>query len=420
MPKVHPTVHALRTLEKKVRNQQVNKLEPGGMNRPVPGDLASTGFRGMTLGADQVQAFDRALEQLADDQRFEWLKPENAEEALWRLACEARAKAMERGLAEAFVEEYAGDPQTQKCFFPVGGLETDFEVDLFGIKLLPAADVEVPRQLVVLANLVEAHGADEMGCVAATEVSGTSGVHMAARAREAAEHALRLLRITLRAHREISDRDLRFKLGQVWWLDDGSHQWTMPDRLPTPLRLRNDLIELATAQPIASLRASSRTNIEEHARIALSWFEKAQLDDDPVSQMLYLFFALEAILGDRSEGLKGEKLALRRAILGHMTTGSFRNPARAYVLYDQVRSKAVHGGTPLPVTEKDVLLFSADIRDGINEFLEFARSRGHTRRGQVRDALDQDDARQKLAARLYRENPKLWASLKQDEDAGDE
>lgn len=31
---------------------------------------------------------------------------------------------------------------------------------------------------------------------------------------------------------------------------------------------------------------------------------------------VFLFFGLEAILGDRSEELKGESLALRRAVLG--------------------------------------------------------------------------------------------------------
>jgi Serine aminopeptidase, S33 len=42
------------------------------------------------------------------------------------------------------------------------------------------------------------------------------------------------------------------------------------------------------------------------------------------------------------------------------------------------------------MSDKDVLLFSADDRGLINEFLEFARIRGYTRRRQVRTALDHE------------------------------
>jgi hypothetical protein len=55
--------------------------------------------------------------------------------------------------------------------------------------------------------------------------------------------------------------------------------------------------------------------------------------------MLFLFFALEAILGDKSKGLKGRDFALRRSILGLRTTGGFSDPARACVFYEKVRSR---------------------------------------------------------------------------------
>jgi hypothetical protein len=91
--------------------------------------------------------------------------------------------------------------------------------------------------------------------------------------------------------------------------------------------------------------------------------------------MLYLFFALEAIVGDRSEGLKGEKLALRRAILSHLTTGNFSHPARAYVLYEEVRNKAVHGSElTVPVTEDEVRNFSYDVRAGASPHHETNRA----------------------------------------------
>lgn len=211
----------------------------------------------------------------------------------------------------------------------------------------------------------------------------------------------------------LRDEALWFKVGRVWWTEGGGHQWQMPKRPPRPVLLRADLIEKVKVQPVADLPASGGSTIDDHARIALSWFERSQLDDDPLSKLLYLFFALEAIVGDRSEGLKGETLALRRAILSHLTTGKFSHPARAYVLYEEVRNKAVHGSKlTVPVTEDEVRNFSYDVRAGINEFLELAQRRGFTKRGELRDALDHDPAREQLGSRLYGENPDLWKSLK--------
>jgi hypothetical protein len=51
-------------------------------------------------------------------------------------------------------------------------------------------------------------------------------------------------------------------------------------RPPTSLRRREDLIKLAAAQPVTSLPASSASNVDKRARIALSWFDNAQLTDD--------------------------------------------------------------------------------------------------------------------------------------------
>jgi hypothetical protein len=368
----------------------------------------------MTLAAGQTRAFHAALGKLEDDHRFEWFSAEKIDEAVWRLVCEARAKPDQPGLAEAFVADHARDPITQTCFFAIDGLDAQTEVDVFGIKLLPAAALKVPDHVSALRDLVDAN---QVGCFAAVQVTGTSDVRMAARGRQTAEHALRLLRFTLRAPSKFRDQDLRFGIGNFWWTEGGGHQWSMPSR-PQLVHLQGQLIEMATSQPVADLGVSDESKINDHARIALGWFEKAQLEDDPLSELLYLFFALEAVLGDESEGLKGEKLALRRATLGHLTIGTFRHPARTYVLYDEVRSKAVHGSKlALPVTDDAVLQFSHDIRDGINEVIQLARTRGYTKRAQLRDALDHDPARDELAAQLYADNPALWACLEPTSEA---
>jgi hypothetical protein len=153
--------------------------------------------------------------------------------------------------------------------------------------------------------------------------------------------------------REFRDTRLRFRLGSTAWLDDDSTTWTYLD--VEGLQISDEPFRaLASSQPISTLPYVPRNDAERHGALALRWFEKAQLEDDPVSKLLYLFFALEAILGDRSGALKGANLAVRRAMLSLLTTGQFVpiHPARAFFLYEEVRSAAVHREEPMPTDRR--------------------------------------------------------------------
>ncbi len=364
----------------------------------MPGKLRRPDLGGMTLSAGQTRAFENVLELLREDERFEWLGPQGLKDALEYVVCEARAKPNESRLDQAFVEEYAGEPVDQTCFFPVRGLLVQAETELFGVKLLPGTAAQMPSRLQAFAQLAREL---PIQCVIAVPVRGTSDTRMAARGRIVAEHALRLLRITLRSPMKFADQQLRFQLGKVWWVDGGGHHAQMPTP-EHPVRLTEALVVMAAEHSLAAVPARDGDNIDEHVRIALEWFEKAQLTSDRISKLLYLFFALEAFLGDESDGLKGENLTLRRAVLSHLMTGSMRHPLRTYTLYGQVRSKAVHGSKiAKPVTEEDVDGFSSDLRDGLDDFVRFARHTRLTKRSQVIRVLDNDDARTKLAAQLY-------------------
>jgi hypothetical protein len=116
---------------------------------------------------------------------------------------------------------------------------------------------------------------------------------------------------------------------------------------------------------------------------------------------LNLIFALEAILGDRSEGEKAESLAIRRATLAAKRTGSYVNPRRIYDLYAQPRSDAVHGEDPREVTRDELSRLSADVRQAIYEFLEYAAEHGITKRSQLVKELDSDPVRDEIKARFF-------------------
>ena len=153
-PKTNATLRAVKILVKKVRQPQPDGERTGFMYRQVPSDLARRDFRGMRLVGEQVGAFEAALERLTGDQRFEWLPSKEIDEALWRLACTAKAKPGENGLAEAFIDKYANEPVSQTCFFSIEGLEVEAEVELLGVRFLPSTAITKPENVAALSDLV--------------------------------------------------------------------------------------------------------------------------------------------------------------------------------------------------------------------------------------------------------------------------
>lgn len=95
-------------------------------------------------------------------------------------------------------------------------------------------------------------------------------------------------------------------------------------------------------------------------------------------------------------------------MLGLLTTGGSSHPTRTYLLYDRVRSTAVHGEEPVAIDQHEVNKSAWDVRRAINEFLEFARTEGLTKRAQVRKALDEHERRATVVAALLKDDPKLW------------
>jgi len=84
---------------------------------------------------------------------------------------------------------------------------------------------------------------------------------------------------------------------------------------------------------------------------------------DPLVATLYRFFALEALLGDSSDGLKNGPLALRQMTLSAIATGGFRNPDDTFLAYKEVRSFAVHGEAEPPVPPEQASDFERVVRE---------------------------------------------------------
>lgn len=124
--------------------------------------------------------------------------------------------------------------------------------------------------------------------------------------------------------------------------------------------------------------------------------------------MLYRFFALEALLGDKSEGLKAHSLAFREMMLSHIISGGFRHPNRTFFFYDQIRSAAVHGEEAPAAAWRDATGFEWAVRDTLSNYLALARDRRIARRGKLLQTLDDHPDRPKLIAWLRQYGGSVW------------
>ena len=354
--------------------------------------------------------WEKAHTVIEANPRFEHMKTRKLDDELWWFVCAAHLGRT--GIVERFITEFERQPETFLHYFPVEHLVVDAAIQLPGAQLLPAATVPIPSGILAfepeLANRA----------VVEVEATGTDLKLMMGRARRNAEHALRVLRAILAESREIHDSRLRFVLATTGWRDDSSG--TYSDRPLAPTQITTAMYaDLVAGHPVSDLPAQPRNDVEAHAALALRWFERAQMTEDQLTRLLFLFFALEAILGDRSASMKGANLAVRRAMLGFVTTGQFVDPSRIFVYYDEVRSNAVHGDEPVPVTQREVDRFSADIRNAINQFLGFAEAAELTKRKQVRKELLMRSERAELVANLRARDQERWDGLEEPpESAG--
>jgi hypothetical protein len=145
-------------------------------------------------------------------------------------------------------------------------------------------------------------------------------------------------------------------------------------------------------------------DIERQADLALRWMERSRFEGDPLVAMLYLFYALEALLGSTDEGLKGPMLAFRATMLSHVVDGQFFHPNETLFLYDEVRSVAVHGEARPIVTEDAVTRYEPNVRWALRQYLTLADRERFTKRSQLVRFLHESSAKTELIT-WVRANP---------------
>lgn len=377
----------------------------------IPDDLARPNAKTLLLGLHEAEALQRTKAAIERDLRFEHLGGQIADPLQQKLIRFATLCAIEpdQDQVAAFVAENEQTPEERICFLGIEFLKVKEPFDLFGLRLLPTDHDDIPDSTSWFS--VE----PPVGAVIAVPVRGTQLALMKDRAAAIANRALRVLRVGLRENPHLNQLQFRFRLSESYSFGGHLAGWQTSTDARWELALDSELLEIVGAQTVSMLAREPRNDLERHAARALSWIEDSMIEGDPLKSLLFLFFALEAMLGDRSEGLKAHGLAHRRTMLSVATRESFADPNRAYLLYDEVRSAAVHGEEAPPVSEKDRLAFMWDIRLALGEYLELATREGFKTRRRLLRYLREHPEVQRLNDWLVEVDEPIWDKFLSDD-----
>jgi hypothetical protein len=369
----------------------------------IPRDLNESESPSLLLTERERGVLLAVQRSVEADLRFELLAASYGEpyrDALWRFACLCVLRPDEDHVVPFFTE-HAREIEERTCYFAVEALTVKERVHLQGVRLLPTDAEEVPRpdHWFSLDSPV--------GSVIAVPVAGTNLKLMKERARPLAEHALRVARIALRENRFINAQQLRFRLSETYSFGPRLAGFDLHPDASLGLELDDELAALLETEPVAKLSAEPAHDLERRADRALRWLDQASLETEPVSAMLFCFFALEAMLGRRDHGLKARDLAFQRAMLSVAVNEHFAHPDRSYRLYDEVRNDAVHGGEP-ELSEEDYRNFTWDIRRALKEYLELAEREGFKTRKRLLRYLRKHPERSRLEKWLRENGDPDW------------
>ncbi|WP_158220329.1 hypothetical protein, partial [Kineosporia sp. A_224] len=379
--------------------------------RARPSGADSTGFvmsRGIgrpdgsihiLVRRDERDAVDQATKLLESDLRFEHLK--KPEDEVWKFIGDCLADRTTNHVP-LFVGRCEREVSSVECLLVVEDLTVESRTNVGAMTLIPSTD---PIALGELADLALPRD----WCAALVVVRGTNSSRISERARMAVEKGLSALRAVYR--RRIQDGQLRFRLNAHMAFVGIGFGFHMPPNTAWGLNISSfsvdpedvSLFDLAIKEPACDL--------ERALQSALEWMDRATFAGDPVVEVLFLCFALESLLGDKSDGLKAYNLAIRQALLSHLVNGHFPLPNRTLAIYEDVRSSAVHGGVVDGVTPELARKFQWSTVETIRDFVKYAETTGARKVSRLVRSLDESPDRALLLDWIREHGGEDWKSF---------
>lgn len=347
------------------------------------------------------QAMRETAEYLAKDLRFEQLDSKQINHAMqWFVAA---SYVKHPNLVRSFLDKFAEEIEAVTAWFGVThlGVETDLRVG--DVMITPIPDDLSARS--------DPEWDLRTRSIATTIVGGSNRGKMLLRARRVVRFALSVLRAALtETYDRYDDSQLRFDLADVCgFIDEESHWRQYRGSSHADLTLPADAIASFKAERLGLDGVSKK--IRDKLAIAFGWHDRARETDDLLVRALFLFFGLEALLGDKSEGLKSQSLAFAEALVSLTEDGSFRHPSDLHFLYDEIRSRAVHGSRDFEVTDRDVNFLDEGVTRTIQNFISIVVREKISSVSKFQNWLRVHSRGADLLAVLKEEDPENWSKF---------
>lgn len=389
----------LRRLQGDVRSNG----EPGpsgSRGGVVPADLQSDTCYWLETNTSISRQIDAVVAALLADVEYEHLGKE-ADKAVWDFVCRAAIEAR-RNHVPGFVSAHRREPFTVKIVYGIEHLTVGAPFSVHEVTILPLPDEDSEAGKRLRQDLA-------CGAMAEVEVTGTDMHRMIDRGRERVEYAIQLLRVCLANLNLLSDMQLRFRVGRFYVAAEAGFGFQRHKDAPVELEVPTTFTETFSTFKLLPLAFDdNETEIARQAKLAVAWISEARLATNLIHKVTFLFSALEAMLGSKSEGLKAPSLVYYRSVLGEVVSGGFPNPNRLYGMYDEIRSSAVHGETVVDIAPDDVRSLEWSIRSALFELVQFADDRKLVTRSAVRKALRSSENARRGYEYLKERSPEKW------------
>jgi hypothetical protein len=335
----------------------------------VPNDLRQH-FNGSHIAVSRpvLTQMNEVFLTIREDLRFEQLSDSQLKDSI-RWLVSAKLAAHKGDLAVEFIAKFGGRLKERVVWFSIVHLAVENSFVVNDVTISPIGES-------IRSKIPDEDWDSRTRSTATVSATGVDEGKMIVRARQSIREALSILRTELPFLLIMAaDEQLRFDTGLSCGFVDDSRPFVWNQLASNiDLTLREDLIDRFDEDRL-SLK-SVGPGIRKKLRISYGWLDRARATDDMPVRALFLFFALEAILGDKSAGRKSLRLAFIEALLSHVEEGSFRSPNKLHFMYDKLRSDAVHGTSNFDVDEAQVRELNDRVYVAVKHSISIVRREG--------------------------------------------
>ena len=372
----------------------------------------------LSLFDKEVDFYYDSFEKLRTDDRTEYLRENELKDKLDILIWEVWLDDSERNNEKFFenkIEEFLEDIfkplEEYEIIFKINNLKIEKEVTLWDCLIKNFSKEELIIEGFDKNGLYEISDFENKTLIFVKEVGNNNSL-IIERARKKANFAIKILQSYLSEMRLILNDQLLFSLSTDYVVRKTSDSrlkggWK---RNFSPILFDNEnafakFTDKANDhyKKIYSFNSEVKNAIER----VFYWIGKSVSEPDFDIKLTLLFTALETLLTTKRDGLKGERISYRVALLSSVFDKAYIHPAEILTMY-KMRNDIIHGSKVEIVSKNECLELMCIVRETLDFYIKFAEKFS---------AKNPSDVINKLIKSQHSEKLQKWLTQFSDENS---